>query len=276
MIIDTNKAWDSLYMRLYDEQLLAPATGQTKSISLITKMKWAATIAILCICGTIGIYIASYAKPEHLLSIQNNDMANVLVSTLEDGSIVYLKSGAILTYPEKFATDKRVVSVQGEVLFDIRSNYECPFMIETEPALVEVLGTEFSIKSIGKESFELSVQHGVVKVVLKTNNMPVMVEAGEIVRLESNQLYKTWANDVHQFTQYTEKMHFKDDYLKNIAHVINKLSDKAIVFADSTLSDRKMTVTFFNNSPDDMVELLCLAMGLKYTNQGDTIVIEKR
>ncbi len=271
MTIDTDKAWDKLYTRLKDDQLLVPDERKTVKISF----KWAAAIAILCICGA-GFYYARIndrtAPPS--FTIQNNDISNTLVSTLEDGSIVYLTNGSALTCPESFAPDKRIVALQGDALFDVRSSQERPFLVETETAIVEVLGTAFNIKSADKKSFTLSVQKGTVKVTLKTGGTPVFVQAGETVLMRNDQLQKMELTDQQQFDQYTQKMSFKDDRLGNIVRVINKMSDKPIAFADSTLVNREMTITFLNNTPADMVELLCLGMGLTYTDEGSIIIID--
>ncbi len=277
MSIDINQAWDKLHTRLRDDQLLTSG-NEKAALPFITQMKWAATIAILCICSvTISLYLFRGKESGQLLSIQNNDISNTLVNTLGDGSIVYLTSGAIVTYPEQFATDKRQISLQGEALFDVQSNRACPFLIETEPVLVEVVGTAFNIKSTGKELFELSVQHGLVKVTLKTTGAEVLVEAGETIRLlDNHQLQKDWSGNQQQFAQYTEKMHFKDERLDNIVKVINKMSDIPVAFADSSLMNKKITITFLNNTPSDMVDLLCIPMGLNPTNNGDSILIDKK
>ena len=55
----------------------------------------------------------------------------MLVTTLEDGSVVYLAQESTLQYPEHFTTDKREVNLQGEAFFDVAKNHEQTFLIET-------------------------------------------------------------------------------------------------------------------------------------------------
>ena len=268
--MDVNKAWDRLYTQLVDEQLI----DQTEKIVVMpffTKMKWAATIVVLCVLGgAVGLYLSSINENNLLVSIHNNDISNILVKTLEDGSVVYLAGGATLTCPERFAGNKRQVSLQGDALFDIHSGKDCPFLIETEPVLVEVMGTTFNIKTADKNSFELSVQHGLVKVTLKATGDHIFVETGETVRLNDHlQLLK----EPQQFARYTEKMCFKDERLDNIVHVINKISDKPIFFSDNALKNREITITFSNNTVEEMVGLLCAVLDLKYTDDEKEIII---
>jgi ferric-dicitrate binding protein FerR (iron transport regulator) len=273
-MIDIDRAWDRLHTRLVDEKLLSQG-AKVVGMPFITKIKWAAAVVALCVLsGAIGLYLSLEKENSPLISIHNGDRINTLVKTLDDGSVVYLTSGATITCPEQFATDKRQLSVQGDVLFDIKSNKDCPFLIETEAVLVEVLGTTFNIKTEGKESFELSVQHGVVKVTLKSTGAHSLVETGETIRLEDRQqLLKEQLTDRQQFDQYAEKICFKDEQLENIVHIINKKSDKPIIISDETLKSSEITISFDNNTVEEMIELLCMVLNLKYTEDGKEIVI---
>lgn len=274
-MLDVDKAWDKLHARLVEEQLLEPKNAKRIGTPFITKMKWAAAIIVLCICGGAAyLYLFPEKETRQLFTLHNNEAFNILVSTLNDGSIVYLAGGATLTCPERFATNRRQVSLQGEALFDVHSDRDCPFLIETEPVVVEVLGTAFNIKTESGESFELAVQRGLVKVTVKATGAQTLVEAGEKVQLGANsQLVKEQSSERQEFARYTEKMRFKDERLENIVHVINKISDKPIVFSDNALKDMEMTITFSNNTVGEMVELLCEGMDLTYTDDGEEIVI---
>ena len=273
-MLDIDKAWDRLHTRLVHDQLLHQ-NAKLVVMPFVTKMKWAAAVAVLCVLsGAIGLYLNWEKESSPLISIYNGDKTNTLVKTLDDGSVVYLTSGATLIYPEQFATNKRQVRMQGDAMFDVHSNRDCPFLIETEAVLVEVLGTAFNVKTAGKESFELSVQHGTVKVTLKTNGTQTIVEKGETVRLDDlRQLLKEQSDDQQQFANYSEKICFKDERLENIVNVINKMSDKIISFADDNLKNREITIPFNNNTVEEMVELLCEVLDLKYTDDGKEIVI---
>lgn len=107
------------------------------------------------------------------LIMQENTEQSTLVTTLEDGSIVYMGGETSLQYPEHFSMDKREVSLQGNALFDVAGNRERPFLIETEEVRIEVLGTMFHVKSDVGSTFELSVQRGKVKVALKIKSRDV-------------------------------------------------------------------------------------------------------
>jgi len=274
MIVDVDKAWEKLHTRLKDEDLLLPANEKAVNVSFFVKMRRVAAVTILCICsGVIVLYLNLKKEKEHFVSIYNSEIINTLVSTLEDGSIIYLSAGGTLACPETFTSAKRQVSLRGEALFDINGDKNRPFLIETEPALVEVTGTEFTIKSVGKEMFELSVLHGSVNVTLKTTGIPLRVESGEMVRLQSGNLQKSLLPDRQQFYRYTQKMQFKDERLDDIVRVIQKISDKSIIFSDDVIKDVEITIAFDNNTVEEMIGLLCEVVDLNFTDDHNEIFI---
>ena len=77
----------------------------------------------------------------NLLTRRNSETATTLVTTLEDGSVVYLAGNTSLKFPEHFSSDRREVSLQGNALFEVAGNRKRPFVIETEDTRIEVLGT---------------------------------------------------------------------------------------------------------------------------------------
>lgn len=67
--------------------------------------------------------------------------------TLPDSSHVWLNANAHLAYHPDFATH-RTIKLEGEALFDVHKNDECPFSVTTSDSLhTLVLGTQFNIRS---------------------------------------------------------------------------------------------------------------------------------
>jgi len=276
MLVDVDKAWDKLHRRLKEENLLEPANQKAITVSFFTKMRRVAAVALICVCsGAIVLYLSSKKEKETLVSIFNGEISNTLVSMLEDGSIVFLSVGGVLSCPESFTSDKRQVALHGEAMFDVNSDKNRPFLIETEPALVEVTGTEFNIKSAGKESFELCVLHGSVNVTLKATGKTLQVVNGEMVRLQSGHLQKSLSSAMMQFERYTQKVQFKDNRLEDIVRVIRKLTDKSVSYSDDTLKDMEITIAFDNNTIEEMIGLLCEVLHLSFSDDGSEIIIRR-
>ncbi len=274
--LKTDQAWVQLYTRLEQDGLLDKPTSGTQIPYRIGLMKWVAAIIILCVSVATAIFLGQERTPEAaLLTLHNNEASTTLVTTLEDGSIVYLADNSQLSYPEHFQREKREVSLLGNALFDVSGNKERPFLIETEQARIEVLGTSFNIKSSDKSIFELAVRRGLVKVTLKKNGEQTLVKAGQTVSLFSNRLQVAPTQDNEQFSDYTRGIVFKDERLGDILHVINLEYPMMPLKATADLEDRRLTVSFYNNSPATMAELICAALKLKCTQQNNIWMISE-
>lgn len=269
--VQTDKAWNSLYSRLKQDELIPDQPVRRTLRPAFVGM--AATIALLCLCGALGVWLYNGWSDTPLLSLQNGAEDNTLVTTLEDGSIVYLAQNATLSYPEHFEADQRLVKLEGNALFDVSGNKKRPFLIKTKYTTIEVVGTAFNVKNSGEKDFELSVQRGVVKVTLLEGGESSFVKAGETVTLHRRELQKSLTKDIDQFTRYTERIQFKDESLANIIRVINRTASQPVSLASAELGDRRLTVSFFDNSSFSMTELICLALGLKCEQKVDTLVI---
>ncbi len=270
--VHTDQAWNELYSRLEQDNLI-PARGQKRLMRPVFA-GMAAAIAVLCLCGALGIWLLNdWGTDERLLSLKNGPEDNTLVTTLEDGSIIYLAQDATLSYPEHFEADKRLVKLDGNALFDVSGNKQRPFLIETKYTTIEVVGTAFNVKNNGKNDFELSVQRGLVKVTRLDNGESSFVKAGETVILNKNLFLKSPTSDMDQFARYTERIQFKDETLANIVRVINRMSSQPVQLSSSELENRRLTVSFYDNSPAAMTELICLALGLTSEQKEDTLVI---
>ena len=282
--LKTDQAWEQLYTRLEQDGLLDKPISGTQIPYRIGLMKWAAAIIILCVSVATAIFLGQERTPETtLLTLHNNEASTTLVTTLEDGSIVYLADNSQLSYPEHFQREKREVSLLGNALFDVSGNKERPFLIETEQARIEVLGTSFNIKSSDKSTFELAVRRGLVKVTLKKNGEQTLVKAGQTVSLFSNRLQVAPTQDgvmSGRTVKYTDilfirRIQFKDERLGDILHVINLEYPMMPLKTTADLENRRLTVSFYNNSPATMAELICAALKLKCTQQNNIWMISE-
>lgn len=273
----TEQAWNRLYSRLEQDGLLEAKDAPKRTILRSNQFKWVASAAVLFICAVSVLMIYNRKTTQtNLLTLNNEKSAVTLVSTLEDGSIVYLSEYTSLQYPDHFQGDKRQVYLQGDAFFDIRKNRECPFIIDTKDMVIEVLGTAFNVKSKDNIPFSLSVKHGEVKVLSKHTGQTVYVKANETVLLQSESLNKSQTVDSNQFAAYIKRMHFKDQQLGDIVRIININSDIVQLKVMPGLENKLLTVTFSNDTPYTMAQLICMAMNLHFTQEQNTIVISER
>ena len=79
-----------------------------------------------------------------MVKLNTVNETNTLITTLEDGSVIYLAQNSLFSYPQDFESASRNVELKGEAFFDIAPNPDKPFIIETGEALIQVLGTAFN------------------------------------------------------------------------------------------------------------------------------------
>ncbi len=271
----TENAWTKLRLRLEQDGLLVERTMKKSILKRYPVMKWAAAIAILFICS-ITTFLLLRPSNAALLTLHNGDGEPTLATTLEDGSVVFLGEQTSLHYPNHFAKNKREVTLEGKALFDISADAKKPFVIDTEPVVVEVIGTRFNIECIDGSSFFLSVSSGEVKTTLKKNNQAVYVKAGESVVLSYGGLQKANNSNPSLFNGYTNKIQFKDERLINVANVINKLSDSVQLNILPNIANRLITITITDSSPHTFAELICLTLDLELSKKNNTLTISSK
>ena len=112
--------------------------------------------------------------------------------TLQDGTNVWLNSGAEIEYPSLFAGNSRQVRLSGEALFDVRHDAECPFEVETFATKINVLGTKFNV--IADETydrFSAALLQGRIKVtnLLDPRRQEIVMKPDDIVNLSNGRLF---------------------------------------------------------------------------------------
>ena len=270
--IDTDKAWNMLYARLENENLLSDLSQSNRKLPLFR----IAAAAAVCLGIIFSVFYYSHNKEKSLSVLQNKEKSGALVTTLQDGSVVYLAPDASISYPTVFAKDQRKVELTGNAMFCVAKNEKCPFIIETnEKIMIKVVGTIFAVQSSPGNPFELSVKQGKVNVQTGAGKENFPVEAGETARLNPSGLTKSQTGNLMVFSRFTDKMSFKDEKLSNIVHAINTMYGSPAIITDESINNRTLTVTFDNDSVETMSELICLALNLEQVNEQNTIFIRQ-
>ena len=95
---------------------------------------------------------------------------------LADGSKVWLNSGSTLTFPSKFNGKKRMVELDGEGFFEVKSDKEHPFIVSTSKYQVKAEGTSFNIYDYqDSPQFEAALLNGKVEVTTNAKKSSVVI-----------------------------------------------------------------------------------------------------
>ena len=155
---------------------------------------WSMRIAaVLCLCLGVSYFAATKMFDR---KASNNSLSVFVPNgerismTLTDGTTVWLNSGTTLEYPAVFARAERRVKVTGEAMFDVKSDPQHPFVVETFACDVEVLGTKFDVTAEEREGlFSAALLRGSVKVTNRlTPGEQFVLKPNEEVRLAGRRL----------------------------------------------------------------------------------------
>ena len=95
---------------------------------------------------------------------------------LADGSKVWLNSGSTLTFPSKFNGKKRLVELDGEGFFEVKSDKEHPFIVSTSKYQVKAVGTSFNVYDYqDSPQFEAALLNGKVEVTTNAKKSSVVI-----------------------------------------------------------------------------------------------------
>lgn len=83
--------------------------------------------------------------------------------TLSDGSRVYLSARSRLRYPQAFAATERRIELEGEGYVEVEKAAHRPFVVRTEEASIQVLGTSFHVLAYAGEPFVVQLDKGNIR-----------------------------------------------------------------------------------------------------------------
>lgn len=97
---------------------------------------------------------------------------------LPDGTKVWLNAASSISFPSKFAKDKRQVSVSGEVYLEVYKDKSRPFYVDIEGlSTIKVLGTSFNINAYAESGkIKTTLLEGSVELV---QQQPLILQPGQ-------------------------------------------------------------------------------------------------
>ncbi|MCF6352330.1 MAG: FecR domain-containing protein [Cyclobacteriaceae bacterium] len=245
------------------------AKGNSKSP--VVWLKVAASIVIVSVLGYV-VWVNQFSS--NTLHVVAQNWGEVVV--LPDGSQITLNKGAEVTYPKKFNSKIRSVSLQGEAFFEVTRNETKPFIVTLSQSKVEVLGTSFNINAdTNNNKTEVVVNTGRVRFSNSTGSESVILTKGDKGTLikSTSMLSTTINNDVNVMAWKTRKIVFNNMELDKVIKTINHLYDAQISFSTDIGINCNVTVSFENQSLEAVLSVLELTLDLKYKKSGDVIEI---
>ena len=245
-----------------------PAPGRTVNMF---PTKWLAIAASIALVVAAGLWVFSADTNDGLTTVitQNGETQKV---SLPDGSIVVLNEHTSLSYPSDFLEQpNRTVQLEGEAYFQVTSDKDHPFYIQTANTSVKVLGTAFNLRAYPAETFtEVEVEEGKVNFTDTASGEDMYLNANEkgICSTQGMKLQQQTTLNAHSWR--TQKLIFRDMPIEN---AISDLERYYKINIDHRGTSCPFSGTFDHENLEDILEIIELTLKAEVVEQTNGSVL---
>jgi len=232
----------------------------------------------------VAIFIGRYAFPElktqdpvvmQTLHVPAGQRAEI---TLEDGTKVWLNAKTTLTFPNRFSDQAREVRIDGEGFFDVTVNKKKPFIVKTVGYDIKVWGTQFNLLAYStKGVFETSLLEGSVEVIKSGNSKGMLMNVGERIFQENNQLVKASIINPNHFLWKEGIISFNNESFPELIKKLELYFDLKVEIKNASILKYKCTGKFrTKDGVEHILKVLQLSnkFSFKKDDKTNTITIE--
>ncbi|PTX62259.1 FecR family protein [Kordia periserrulae] len=199
---------------------------------------------------------------------------------LSDGSKVWLNAGTEFRFPQNFNAEKdhRTVFLKGEAFFDVESDKNKPFIVNSNEIQVEVLGTQFNVSSYDNENkLTTTLVEGSIAIAEKDNtNTTILTPSHQAVFDKKGKTLHTKKVNTKIYTSWMDNVLIIDNYtFSEILKRLERKFDVKIVNASSieNESGNYKGEFSYNDTIEDILYTISLSKPFKYTKTNETITI---
>lgn len=264
------RVWNLINQKIEDDN------RYKKRLRNIRIYRWSTAAAILT--GVILCSVFLFRRPdvEMINLVAENGSLSV---TLPDSTKVWLNRDASISYPVTFADNSRKVTIDGEAYFEVSKDKSRPFTVEGKWISVTVLGTKFNFNSSSKAESTVSLLEGIVEVTPNKNHDGVVLSPGQKVQFnpDNGQMSVVQTNTALDAVWHNRLIHFHNASIQEIASDLENLYHVGITLRPSVDISRTYTgTTIYYESVDSTLSALCETLPLKYTLQGQNVILNSK
>jgi transmembrane sensor len=196
---------------------------------------------------------------------------------LADGSRVILGPNSRLTVPEAYGAGARAVWLEGDGYFDVRHDATTPFAVHVGGAVVEDVGTTFTVESDDGDTTTVSVLSGSVRLRPSESSATAgaLLAAGDRGAFAVDGTVRAYPHTVSASdSAWTSgRLVFNDASLPRVISELRRWYGVDIRLADSSFANRHLTTSFHGESIDEVLNIISLSLGARVERHAGSAVV---
>ena len=202
---------------------------------------------------------------------------------LPDSSTVWLNAGARLKYPVVFNDNQRHVYLDGEGFFEVITNRQHPFIVFCDGLSITVHGTKFNVMANSDDLIvETTLVEGAIDVRWSKNEVDIQsdlsLKPGQKLTLRKD--HEQYAfQDIQEagssIAWMENKLVFEKERFGDVKIKLERWYGVAIEVKDQEILDFLITGTFENQTVEQAMDALSIAVSCTYTIDNNKVTVSK-
>lgn len=259
------------------DEALETVRGRMSDRHRISRTAWwhraqraAAILFVPLLAASLYLYLHEAGrKPSQLVEVRTNPGMTTTL-TLPDGTLVSLNSESVLSYPSRFDSETRNVTLSGEAYFEVAKNPRKKFIVSTAShSQIEVLGTHFNVEAYKTDSHvSATLLEGSIRFVYRQDSVSKgvrMTPGQKLVYDPEDGNIRIYATSGETETAWKDgKIIFRNIPLEEGLRMLEKRYNVEFVIRGDRLKTYSFTGTFTNQRLDRILEYFRLSSHIRW------------
>ena len=270
-VFDTDAAWakiSSSLKRPESKQIHLNSGSAPKA-----QLMWRIAASIVVVLGA-GLFAYQLFKPQGLQPLVMESAKEVVTDTLPDGSSIVLNKDTKLAYSFDKKKKAHTVRLRGEAYFSIHHDDKKAFIIDVDGVYIRDIGTSFNVRAYPEtNTVEVVVEKGEVMFYTDKDSGVYLRENGKGIYNKATKSFTIDQPEENVLAYKTKYFNFSNTDLSTVVKSLNGVYSRKIILSEG-LQKCHLTVSFNNESQDEIVAVIAETLGLTIKESDEGILLE--